>query len=221
MNTAAAWPVKRMRFLVNRQPSVQQRRLLREAEQVTFLPMEAIGEDGVIDSSKVRDKDDASDGYTQFFDGDILVAKICFKNKVGLEIEWNNKDPFFDRDLNNFRLLFELRAVSVGVIVTRCDELQTIFNRLGKGKSYGNSTTHMSKLLPRLNGGGGGGCPILVFGIRERLYVEDVPDSEADKLRQEFTTGRKSKWQNIGSTLARYIPVNTLRKTPIKEEEEE
>jgi Restriction endonuclease BglII len=29
----------------------------------------------------------------------------CFKGRVGLEIEWNNKDPFFDRDLNNFRLL--------------------------------------------------------------------------------------------------------------------
>ena len=28
----------------------------------------------------------------------------CFKNRVALEIEWNNKDPFFDRDLNNFRL---------------------------------------------------------------------------------------------------------------------
>ena len=27
----------------------------------------------------------------------------CFKNRIGLEIEWNNKDPFFDRDLNNFR----------------------------------------------------------------------------------------------------------------------
>jgi len=35
----------------------------------------------------------------------------CFKNNVGLEVEWNNKDPFFDRDLNNFRLLFELRAL--------------------------------------------------------------------------------------------------------------
>ncbi|MFX5065049.1 BglII/BstYI family type II restriction endonuclease, partial [Acinetobacter baumannii] len=34
----------------------------------------------------------------------------CFKNRVALEIEWNNKDPFFDRDLNNFRLLFDLRA---------------------------------------------------------------------------------------------------------------
>jgi hypothetical protein len=43
----------------------------------------------------------------------------CFKGRVALEIEWNNKDPFFDRDLNNFRLLFELRAVDVGVIVTR------------------------------------------------------------------------------------------------------
>ena len=97
----------------------------------------------------------------------------CFKNRVALEIEWNNKDPFFDRDLNNFRLLFELRAVSVGVIVTRCDELQGIFDTLGRGKSYGSSTTHMSRLLPRINGGGGGGCPILVLGIRKALYVED------------------------------------------------
>ncbi len=96
----------------------------------------------------------------------------CFKNKIALEIEWNNKDPFFDRDLNNFRLLFELRAVSVGIIITRCDELQGLFNSLKRGKSYGASTTHMSKLLPRIEGGGGGGCPVLVFGIRRTLYVE-------------------------------------------------
>jgi hypothetical protein len=97
----------------------------------------------------------------------------CFKNRVALEIEWNNKDPFFDRDLNNFRLLFDLRAVSVGVIITRCDNLQEIFAGLGRGSSYGASTTHMSKLLPRIDGGGGGGCPILVFGITQNLYVED------------------------------------------------
>lgn len=96
----------------------------------------------------------------------------CYKNRVALEIEWNNKDPFYDRDLNNFRILFELRAISVGVIVTRCDELQAIFDGLGKGSSYGMSTTHMSKLLPRIQGGGGGGCPVLVFGITKDLYVE-------------------------------------------------
>lgn len=97
----------------------------------------------------------------------------CYKNRVALEIEWNNKDPFFDRDLNNFRLLFELRAISAGVIITRCDHLQEIFNGLGRGSSYGASTTHMSKLLTRVEGGGGAGCPILVFGITDKLYKKD------------------------------------------------
>ena len=101
-------------------------------------------------------------------------AVDCFKNRIAVEIEWNNKDPFYDRDLNNFRLLFDLRAISVGIIMTRCDELQEIFDSLGRGKSYGPSTTHMSKLLPRIQGGGGGGCPLLVFGIGKTLYVEDV-----------------------------------------------
>jgi len=143
----------------------------------------------------------------------------CFKGKVGLEIEWNNKDPFYDRDLNNFRLLFELRALSVGVIVTRCDELQIIFNQLGKGKSYGNSTTHLSKLLPRLNGGGGGGCPVLAFGIRSALYIEDVPDNEIPTLIEEFKASQKSKWTTFGTTLKRYIDQSFLQKTAITEDE--
>ncbi len=101
-------------------------------------------------------------------------AVDCFKNRIALEIEWNNKDPFFDRDLNNFRLLFDLRAVSVGVIITRCDELQDVFDSIGRGSSYGASTTHLSKLLPRISGGGGAGCPLIVIGIRRTLYVEDI-----------------------------------------------
>lgn len=97
----------------------------------------------------------------------------CFKNRVALEVEWNNKDPFFDRDLNNFRLLFDLRVISVGIIFTRSDHLQDLFNRLERGSSYGASTTHISKLLPRIEGGGGGGCPLLAIGITEALYRED------------------------------------------------
>lgn len=95
----------------------------------------------------------------------------CYKNKVALEVKWNNNEPFDDRDLNNCRLVFELRAVSVGIVLTLCDELQELFEELGKGPSYGASTTHMSKLLPRIDGGGG--CPILAVGIRRSLYVED------------------------------------------------
>jgi hypothetical protein len=94
----------------------------------------------------------------------------CFKNSIALEVEWNNKDPFYDRDLNNFRLLFELRVINIGVIITRDDELQDIFDELSRGESYGSSTTHMSKLLPRIQGGGGGGCPILVIGITKKRF---------------------------------------------------
>lgn len=97
----------------------------------------------------------------------------CHKGRVALEVEWNNKDPFFDRDLNNFRLLFDLRAIDVGVVVTRATELQAIFKRLGKGASYGASTTHHEKLWPRIEGGGGGGCPVLTFAITPALYVDD------------------------------------------------
>lgn len=99
----------------------------------------------------------------------------CYKNRVALEVEWNNKDPFFDRDLNNFRLLFDLRAIDVGVIITRASGLQGIFNALGRGPSYGNSTTHLDKLLPRIEGGGGGGCPVVVIAIKTEAYVDDGP----------------------------------------------
>lgn len=116
----------------------------------------------------------------------------CYKNRIALEVEWNNKDPFYDRDLNNFRLLFDLGVISVGVILTRSDELQEIFNRLDKGKSYGNSTTHMGKLLPRIEGGGGGGCPLLVFGIKKSLYDESAapvvpkkPTKKASKKKKK------------------------------------
>lgn len=89
---------------------------------------------------------------------------------MAIEIEWNNKDAFFDRDLSNFRLLFSMRAISVGVIITRSDELQDIFEVLGKGTSYGMSTTYMRKLLPRIRNDSGGGCPILAIGIKKNLY---------------------------------------------------
>lgn len=103
----------------------------------------------------------------------------CFKNKVAVEIEWNSKDTTFDRDLNNFRLLFELRAIDVGVIVTRMDELMPIFFDLIEDKKkvrsrFAESTTHVSKLIPRIEGGGGGGCPVLLVGIGPSVYVDDV-----------------------------------------------
>lgn len=50
-------------------------------------------------------------------------VKVFEKGVIALEIEWNNKDPFFDRDLENFKRLHAEGAISIGVIVTRHSSL--------------------------------------------------------------------------------------------------
>lgn len=46
------------------------------------------------------------------------------KGTFALEIEWNNKDPFFDRDLENFKRLHADGVISKGGIITRGESLQ-------------------------------------------------------------------------------------------------
>lgn len=93
-----------------------------------------------------------------------------FKDRVAVETEWNNKDPFFDRDLTTFRLLFELNVLSVGVIITRADELEALFKEVGKKTAAGMATTHMSKLIPKMYNRASGGCPVLALGITKKKY---------------------------------------------------
>lgn len=49
---------------------------------------------------------------------------------VASEIEWNNKDPFFDRDMENFQRLHHDGAISVGVMVTRGRSLHDGLQRI-------------------------------------------------------------------------------------------
>jgi type I restriction enzyme, S subunit len=81
----AHWPSKRLRFLIQRDLSEEKKQILAKASQVTFLPMDKIGEQGYLDLSLVRQREDVQSGFTQFFDGDVLVAKItpCFENGKG------------------------------------------------------------------------------------------------------------------------------------------
>lgn len=96
----------------------------------------------------------------------------CVKGRIALDIEWNNKTEFYDRDLNNFRMLHTLGAISVGIIVTRHSNLQIdVFQPLNIGNKYGASTTHLNKLIPKVEGGGAGGCPLLVIAVKSGAYV--------------------------------------------------
>jgi len=94
---------------------------------------------------------------------------------VAIEMEWNNKDPFFDRDLSNFYALHRTGAMAAGVIVTRGPRLQqaitTVAKAHGFATKYGASTTHWGKLMPRVDVGSGGECPLFLIGIEpERVH---------------------------------------------------
>lgn len=99
--------------------------------------------------------------------------------RVALDLEWNSKDQTYDRDLYAFSAFYAAGAIDVGIILTRGSSLNNSFFRgLGKVlrrdgtegtedvyKKFGASTTWMGQLLPRLDAGRNGGCPVLAIGI--------------------------------------------------------
>lgn len=81
----AHWEVKRLRFVASLNPSKAELTHLDRGAEVSFLPMEAIGEDGTLNLERTRAIGEVENGYTYFRDGDVAVAKItpCFENGKG------------------------------------------------------------------------------------------------------------------------------------------
>lgn len=120
---------------------------------------------------------------------------------VAVEMEWNNKDPFYDRDLINFQALHQEGAIAIGVIVTRGPGLQALIGPTIRSKDgglkFGQSSTHWDKLIPKVNLGGGGECPLLLIGIEpERIDGIDLAQGvmgELDALAASETADRAAK----------------------------
>lgn len=76
------WEVKRGRFTMNVNPQAPRLRALNPEDEISFVPMDAIGVGGGLNLKQSRILADVSGGYTEFQDGDVIVAKItpCFEN---------------------------------------------------------------------------------------------------------------------------------------------
>jgi len=118
----------------------------------------------------------------KIFEGYIDGHNIDFiKNRVAFDLEWNSKDQTFDRDLLAMRTYYDCDIISVGIIITRSEELNDVFRTIydydnGKWKpilrKYGASTTWMGKLLPRLDSRRNGGCPVLAIGMKKKCITD-------------------------------------------------
>ena len=104
------------------------------------------------------------------------------KGRVAMDLEWNAKDGNLDRDLAAYRALYDAGLIDGAILVTRTqDDLRALGYRVRTEtgmseteakKVLGTSTTtNTTKLLPRIQRGDAGGCPVLVVAICERTWI--------------------------------------------------
>jgi len=81
----SGWPVERLRFHAKINPSKLEINGVTGDTDVSFVPMEAVGEYGGLKLDLTKPLGDVANGYTYFKEGDVVVAKItpCFENGKG------------------------------------------------------------------------------------------------------------------------------------------
>ena len=79
------WEVSRIKNVATINASKSEVSHLDPETEISFLPMEAVGDDGSLDTSTTRQLADVLTGYTYVRENDVLVAKItpCFENGKG------------------------------------------------------------------------------------------------------------------------------------------
>lgn len=131
----AHWEIKRLKYVAALNPKASEARRLALDTEVSFVPMEAVGEYGGLDLSLTKGIADVGDGYTYFSDGDVVVAKItpCFENGKGsLAGELVNGIAFGTTELHVMRCRPELDKQFAFYLT-----LTDAFRKLGEAEMYG------------------------------------------------------------------------------------
>ena len=131
----AHWEIKRLKFVAALNPKASEARKMASGTEVSFVPMEAVGEYGGLDLSLTKEISDVADGYTYFSDGDVVVAKItpCFENgKRSVASELVNGIAFGTTELHIMRCRPELDKQFAFYLT-----LTDAFRKLGEAEMYG------------------------------------------------------------------------------------
>lgn len=129
------WAVKRARFSVAVNPKSRRLTALGPDDEVSFLPMDNVGEYGGLRLDQTRQLADIGAGYTEFDDGDVVIAKItpCFENGKGaLASGLTNGMAFGTTELHVLRPGQAVdRRFLFYFTISRC------FRSVGEGEMYG------------------------------------------------------------------------------------
>jgi type I restriction enzyme S subunit len=133
--TPAGWKAKRLRFVSESNPVPSEVRGLPGETEVSFVPMEAVGEHGGLSLETTKQLADVKAGYTYFRDGDIVIAKItpCFENGKGaLAAGLTNGIAFGTTELHVLRTTDAADRRFMFYVT-----LSDAFRRLGEADMYG------------------------------------------------------------------------------------
>jgi type I restriction enzyme S subunit len=105
---SAAWPNKALVEVCEiKPPKSEAKRKLKDADSVSFVPMEDLGiNQKFLEPKSERKLGEVAGSYTYFADGDVLLAKItpCFENgKLGIARELKNGIGFGSSEYIVFR----------------------------------------------------------------------------------------------------------------------
>ena len=129
------WKVSRVKFFSILNPSKSQLKNISLDTEVTFLPMEAIGEQGELDTSKLKQLKDVVSGYTYIGEGDVCIAKItpCFENGKGAVVKGlKNGIVFATTEVIPFRCFKQEDSKYLYYLLT-----SEPFTKIAEGSMYG------------------------------------------------------------------------------------
>ena len=129
------WEVKRGRFVMQVNPSAPKLRALRDDSAVSFVPMEAVRENGGLLLDRTKLKVEGVSGYTEFQENDVLLAKItpCFENGKGsIASGLTNSVAYGTTELHVLRVLACLDNRFLFYVT-----ISDVFRKLGESEMYG------------------------------------------------------------------------------------
>ncbi len=205
------WEVKRGRFCMDVNPRSKRLRELRPEDEVSFVPMEAVGEYGGIFLGQTRTISDVGSGYTEFDEGDVVVAKItpCFENGKGaLAAGLFNGAAFGTTELHVLRVSSDLdRRFLFYFTISRP------FRQTGEGEMYG--AGGQKRVPPEF-------CenfPFPLPGTSEQSAIADFLDRETGKIDTLVAKNRtlierlkEKRSALISRTVTRGLPPDEARK---------
>jgi type I restriction enzyme S subunit len=186
-------------------PPSKRLRELQEDDEVSFVPMEAVGEYGGLNLEVIKQIGEIGSSYTEFQDGDVVVAKItpCFENGKGaIAVGLANGAALGTTELHVLRPRASLDSKYLFYIT-----ISSPYRMTGEGEMYG--AGGQKRVPPEFNKN----FAVPLPSLSEQRAIADFLDRETavEKKRALIEKLKEKRAALISRTVTRGLPPDAAR----------